>query len=110
MALLLPGSSNRRWLDGLELNIYEMATDPEEPGELVERRELQVVRAVKEAVSIPVAIKLSPFYSSIANFSESWTGWVSTPSCSLIAFTSPTSTSNNSKSCGSSSRTRLELL
>lgn len=56
--------------DGLELNIYELATDPEESGEMVERRELQVARAVKEAVSIPVAVKLSPFYSSIANFAR----------------------------------------
>ncbi len=40
----------------------------DEPGEQVERRQLQVARAVKEAVSIPVAVKLSPFYSSIANF------------------------------------------
>ena len=60
--------------DGLELNMYELATDLEEPGELVERRELQVARAVKEAVSIPVAIKLSPFYSSIANFSRKLDG------------------------------------
>jgi dihydroorotate dehydrogenase (fumarate) len=34
----------------------------------VERRALQVMRAVKDSVRIPVAVKLSPFYSSIANF------------------------------------------
>ena len=56
--------------DGLELNIYELATDLDGPGEHVERRQLQVARAVKQAVSIPVAVKLSPFYSSIANFSN----------------------------------------
>ena len=54
--------------DGLELNIYELATDLEEPGEQVERRAPQVARSVKQSVSIPVAVKLSPFYSSIANF------------------------------------------
>jgi dihydroorotate dehydrogenase (fumarate) len=54
--------------DGLELNLYEMATDLEETGEQVEKRSLEVVRAVREAVRIPLAVKLSPFYSSIANF------------------------------------------
>ena len=77
----LNGASTGGWLsyarliqeagaDGLELNIYELATDLEEPGEQIESRELEVARAVKEAVSIPVAVKLSPFYSSIANFSR----------------------------------------
>jgi dihydroorotate dehydrogenase (fumarate) len=56
--------------DGLELNLYELATDLDDPGDAVERRELQVVRAVKNAVSIPVAVKLSPFYSSIAHYAR----------------------------------------
>ncbi len=56
--------------DGLELNLYELATELDETGAAVERRGLQVVRAVKEAVKIPVAVKLSPFYSSIANFAR----------------------------------------
>jgi dihydroorotate dehydrogenase (fumarate) len=54
--------------DGLELNLYELATDLQETGQEVEQRGLQVVRAVKGSVKIPVAVKLSPFYSSIANF------------------------------------------
>lgn len=56
--------------DGLELNLYEVAADPEEPGEAVERRALDVVRAVKAAVTIPVAVKLSPFLSSVAHFAR----------------------------------------
>jgi dihydroorotate dehydrogenase (fumarate) len=56
--------------DGLELNLYELALDPEETGAEVERRGLRVVRAVKESVRIPVAVKLSPFYSSIANYAR----------------------------------------
>jgi dihydroorotate dehydrogenase (fumarate) len=56
--------------DGLELNLYELATDLEETGDEVEQRGLRVVRAVKEAIRIPVAVKLSPFYSSIANYSK----------------------------------------
>jgi dihydroorotate dehydrogenase (fumarate) len=56
--------------DGLELNLYELAIDPDEDGQAVEQRGLQVVRAVKGSVRIPVAVKLSPFYSSIANFAR----------------------------------------
>jgi len=54
--------------DGLELNLYEMATDLDETGKQVEERSLEVVRTVRQAVGIPLAVKLSPFYSSIANF------------------------------------------
>jgi dihydroorotate dehydrogenase (fumarate) len=56
--------------DGLELNLYEVAADFNEPGEMVELRGLQVVRAVRESVAIPVAVKLSPFYSSIAHYAR----------------------------------------
>jgi dihydroorotate dehydrogenase (fumarate) len=54
--------------DGLELNLYELATDLDETGQQVEERSLQVVRTVRRAVRIPIAVKLSAFYSSIANF------------------------------------------
>jgi dihydroorotate dehydrogenase (fumarate) len=54
--------------DGLELNLYELATDLGETGDQVEARSLEVVRTVRQAVGIPLAVKLSPFYSSIANF------------------------------------------
>jgi dihydroorotate dehydrogenase (fumarate) len=56
--------------DGLELNLYELALDLGETGAEVERRGLEVVRAVKDSVKIPVAVKLSPFYSSIGNFAR----------------------------------------
>jgi dihydroorotate dehydrogenase (fumarate) len=36
----------------------------------VEARALRVVRAVRDSVTIPIAVKLSPFYSSIANFAK----------------------------------------
>jgi dihydroorotate dehydrogenase (fumarate) len=55
--------------DGLELNVYFLATDPAETGELLERRTVEMVQAVKKNVKIPVAVKLSSFYSSFANFS-----------------------------------------
>ena len=54
--------------DALELNVYYLATDPQEPGEVVERRTLDILRAVKQAVIIPVAVKLSPFFSSLSHF------------------------------------------
>ena len=60
----------RAGADGLELNLYEVAADAEENGAKVEERALQVVRQVNESVSIPVAVKLSPFYSSFANFAR----------------------------------------
>jgi dihydroorotate dehydrogenase (fumarate) len=53
--------------DGLELNVYELATDFHEWGAEVEHRALRVARAVKDVVAIPVAVKLSPFYSSLAH-------------------------------------------
>jgi dihydroorotate dehydrogenase (fumarate) len=56
--------------DGLELNLYELATDVEVTGQEIEHQGLQVLRSVKAAVKIPVAVKLSPFYSSIANFAR----------------------------------------
>ena len=56
--------------DALELNLYELALDTQESGEAVERRGLEVVRAVKRQVRVPVAVKLSPFYSSIANYAH----------------------------------------
>ena len=56
--------------DALELNVYRMETDPSATGESVERRTLEVVKCVKGEVSIPVAVKLSPFYTSVAHFAH----------------------------------------
>ena len=54
--------------DAIELNTYYLATEKDETGEQVEARTIDIVRGVKEAVSVPVSVKLSPFYSSLANF------------------------------------------
>lgn len=56
--------------DALELNVYDLATDFEESGPRVEERTLEMLRAVKREVSIPVSVKLSPFYSSLSNFAR----------------------------------------
>jgi dihydroorotate dehydrogenase (fumarate) len=54
--------------DALELNVYFVATDKEETGHAAEARVLDIARDVSRCVTIPVAVKLSPFYSSFANF------------------------------------------
>ncbi len=56
--------------DALELNVYYIATDPDEPGTAVEKRTLDILTAVKESVTIPVAVKLSPFFSSPGHFAK----------------------------------------
>jgi dihydroorotate dehydrogenase (fumarate) len=53
--------------DALELNLYMLALDPEEPAQDVEERQLRIVREVKQKLGIPVAVKLSPFYTSFAH-------------------------------------------
>ena len=60
--------------DAIEINTYYLATDPGETGDQVEQRTLDIVKGVKEAVSIPVAVKLSPFYSSLSNFAAKLEG------------------------------------
>lgn len=54
--------------DALELNVYYLALDPAESAAAVEKRTLDMVRSVKAEVKIPVAVKLSPFFSSLTHF------------------------------------------
>lgn len=56
--------------DALELNVYLLAFGADEPGISVEERTIEIVRAVKDAVQVPIAVKLSPFFSSLANMSQ----------------------------------------
>jgi dihydroorotate dehydrogenase (fumarate) len=56
--------------DALELNIYYIPTDPDLTGTEVEMTYLDILKAVKANVSIPVAVKLSPFFSSFANMAK----------------------------------------
>jgi dihydroorotate dehydrogenase (fumarate) len=53
--------------DALELNLYQLAADPAVSGADVEQHAIDLVGTVAEAVSIPVAVKVSPFWSSLAN-------------------------------------------
>jgi dihydroorotate dehydrogenase (fumarate) len=50
----------------IELNIYYVAGDPRVPGREVEQRYIDVLEHVKGAVSLPIAVKLSPYFSSTA--------------------------------------------
>lgn len=54
--------------DALELNLYVLALDASEEGAAVEERCLAAIRTVRAQVSIPLAVKLSPFFSSPASF------------------------------------------
>ncbi len=52
--------------DAIELNVYHVPADPGLTGRDVERKYLDVLKAVKSAVKVPVAMKLSPYFSSMA--------------------------------------------
>ena len=54
----------RAGADGLELNVYYLAFDPDEPPRSVEQRYIDILSAVKGEVDLPVAVKLSPFFSA----------------------------------------------
>jgi len=56
--------------DALECNIYFLATDPQVSSSAVEQRYLDILGAVKSVVTIPVAVKLSPFFSNMANMAK----------------------------------------
>jgi dihydroorotate dehydrogenase (fumarate) len=56
--------------DALECNIYYIPTDPELNAPDVEQTYIDIVWAVKSAISIPVAVKISPFFSNLANMAK----------------------------------------
>ncbi len=77
----LNGTTRGGWLDyarlieqagahALELNVYSVATDAWDPPQLIERRIIEMVRTVKSSIKIPIAVKLSPFLTSLPHFSQ----------------------------------------
>ena len=77
----LNGVSNGGWVEyareieqagakALELNVYYIPTDAELPSSTVEQMYLDVVAGVKKTVTIPVAVKIGPFFSSPANMAK----------------------------------------
>jgi len=72
----LNGTTSEGWLeyarllqeagaDALEINFYHLSTDAKEDAAAVERRLIDIVAVVKESISIPIAVKLSPFFTSL---------------------------------------------
>jgi len=55
-------------VDGLEINLYAVPGYFEIDGESIEERQVQVVQVIKQAISIPVSVKISPFYTNPLNF------------------------------------------
>lgn len=77
----LNGMSNEGWIEyasqieqagakAIELNIFMLPTDPKVSGARVEESYIEIVKAVKEIVTIPVAVKMNPFFSSISNMAK----------------------------------------
>src|SRR3954452_25169775 len=77
----LNGSSLGGWLDyasliqqagadALELNIYYIPTDIDTPAAEIEQTYIDIVGTVKSAVSIPVAVKLGPYFSNMAHMAR----------------------------------------
>ena len=56
--------------DGVELNIYFLATDGEEDSASVEAQYVELVRAVKAQLKVPLAVKIGPYFSSITNLAK----------------------------------------
>lgn len=57
--------------DALELNVYYLSADPDESGAAVEARYLELLKALRASVEIPIAMKLSPYFSGLAHFIKS---------------------------------------
>ena len=54
--------------DALELNLYHVAADQTRTAATIEADDLELIALVRACVNIPLAVKLSPFYSSMSNF------------------------------------------
>ncbi len=60
--------------DALELNVYYIPTDNRLTSHDVEERYLNVLSAVRDSVGLPIAVKLSPYFSSFSHFAEGLVG------------------------------------
>ena len=92
--------------DALELNIYYIATELELSGADVEKQYVDLVAAVKQSVSIPLAVKVGPYFSAMGNMCKQLVtpgpmGW-----CCSTASSSPTSIWKNWRRRPSSSSAR----
>lgn len=60
----------RAGADALEVNIYSIGADPDVSGEELERQYLEIFQSVRSTVKIPIALKLSPFFTSLAHVAK----------------------------------------
>ncbi len=60
--------------DALELNVYYVAADIDQTGAQVEERYLEILRALKAQIGIPINMKLSPSFSSVGNMVKRLSG------------------------------------
>jgi dihydroorotate dehydrogenase (fumarate) len=58
--------------DALEVNIYRIPTHTQIPGSTIEEEYIDVVRSVRAATPIPLAVKVSPYFSNFANAADSF--------------------------------------
>jgi dihydroorotate dehydrogenase (fumarate) len=81
----LNGTTKGRWLEfakliqdtgaaALELNVYALPTDPEESAAAIEARTVDIVREVKKSISVPLSVKLSPYYTAPVHLAKSLEG------------------------------------
>ena len=56
--------------DALELNVYDLPTDPDRSGAEIERETIEMVHELHATITIPVTVKLSPFYTSLPHFAK----------------------------------------
>lgn len=56
--------------DALELNIYRVNADLSKTSEAIEKEYLEILKAVKKQVTIPVSVKLSPYFTSMAHMAK----------------------------------------
>ena len=77
----LNGTTKGRWLEyagliekagakALELNVYALPTNPAESAAEIESRTVDIVKELKRSISIPLAVKISPFYTALAHFAK----------------------------------------
>lgn len=56
--------------DALELNLYQVASDPAHDAATIEARDIELIETVRAGIEIPLAIKLSPFYTAFGHFAR----------------------------------------
>lgn len=77
----LNGVSNGGWIeyaskiedagaDALELNIYNLPTDPDISSRSIEEEYIELLRSIRASIEIPIAVKLSPFFTALPNFAR----------------------------------------